>query len=106
MAKVGKQTFFGWNSYKTHPKLSRIKSNGFGIACYHAETHVLYKVPKHKRRKAKIFVSRLKKGGGLTMSKPCEHCLQTLLNEGVLIKNIWYTDHDGRWLCLKNEIKT
>ena len=76
------------------------------MACHHAETHAIYKVPKHKRKKAKIFVSRLKKGGGLTMSKPCKHCMQTLLNEGVLIKNIWYTDDDGRWLCLKNEITT
>ena len=101
MAKVGKSTYFGWNSEKTNPKLYRVNKYGFELACFHAETHVLYKIPKAKRRKAKIFVARLKNDGSFTMSKPCLHCILHLKNEGVLKKNIWYTNHSGEWICLK-----
>ena len=82
----------------------RTKENGHTVYGYHAETHVLYKIPKNKRKHAKILVCRIRKGKGpiFTMSKPCLHCTETLLSEGVLIKNIWFTNILGEWECLKN----
>ena len=70
---------------------------------YHAETHVLYKIPKSKRKKAKIYVARMSKRGCFTYSKPCSGCLFTLIEQGVKIQNIWYTDHYGDWVQMKPE---
>ena len=68
---------------------------------YHAETHVLYRIPKEKRKLAKIYVCRTSRNGGFAMSKPCNHCITMLLKEGVSAKNIWYTNEQGKWECLK-----
>ena len=104
-AKVGKVLYIGWNNLKTRPQLFHWKENGSSVACYHAETHVLYKIPKHKRKKAKIHVMRVKAEGRLVFSKPCRHCLATLLTEGVSMKNIFYTDHNGEWRNINNDIQ-
>ena len=101
LAIVKKQTFFGWNNRKTHPKLRRTGEYGDEICGYHAETHVLYKIPEEKRRLAKIFVCRVNKKGGFAMSKPCQHCTHILLKAGIPAKNIWYTNEQGVWQCLK-----
>lgn len=101
MAKIGKQTFLGWNNEKTRPQLLRAMPSGEILGHYHAETHVLYKIPKHKRSQAKIYVCRLLRSGRFGMSKPCSHCLQTLLTEGILLKNIWYTNEEGAWECIQ-----
>ena len=73
-------------------------------ALYHAETHVLYKIPKEKRNLAKIFVCRVTKGGKLTYSRPCPHCIQALLTEGISARQIWYTNHNGDWNCLEKTL--
>ena len=96
-AKVGKMLYVGWNSRKTNPRLARVRPNGATVACYHAETHVLLQIPESKRKKAKIYVMRVKRGGRLTFSKPCDHCLKTLISSGILVKNIYFTDSHGKW---------
>ncbi len=103
LAKVGKETYIGWNNYKTRPQISYLKEDGYIVRMYHAETHVLYKIPKNKRKKAKIYVTRMSKRGCLTYSKPCNGCLFTLIEQGVKIQNIWYTDYSGNWVQMKPE---
>lgn len=102
LAVVGKRQYLGWNNSKTRPQLRRKMYDGSIIAGHHAETHVLYKVPKALIKKAKFYVCRIGKKGNLMMSKPCKHCTQTLLTSGVLAKNIWFTDKQGEWKCLDN----
>lgn len=102
MATIGKVKILGWNNKKTRPQLARIAEDGAALAGHHAEMHVLYKIPSKKRKKAKIYVMRVTKTGKITMSKPCSHCTKTLLTEGVLRKNIWYTNSLGEWECLAN----
>ena len=101
MAKVKKRHYLGWNNKKTRPQLQRKVYDGNTIAGHHAETHVLFKIPKNKRKKAKIYVCRIGRRGNLMMSKPCNHCTTTLLTSGILAKNIWFTDQDGEWQCLE-----
>ena len=98
VAKIGKTTYLGWNNYKTRPQLQFRKENGTIINYHHAETHVLYKIPSHKRHKAIIYVTRMSKCGYLTYSRPCPHCIFTLLEQGVKIQNIWYTDYSSNWV--------
>lgn len=95
-----KSTFLGWNNKKTRPQLLRFSEDGIAIAVHHAETHVLFQIPKHLRKDAIIHVTRIRKDGTLGMSKPCAHCQAILQQEGVLFKNIWYTDSQGAWKCL------
>ena len=96
--------FLGWNNYKTRPQLIRTATDGKAqIAGHHAETHVLYKIPPKKRKKAKIYVCRVTKNNLFAMSKPCSHCIATLLTEGIQKKNIWYTDSNGNWKCLNKD---
>ena len=82
-----------------------MKENGYPVACYHAETHALYKVPKEKRSKATIYVTRIRKNGKYGLSKPCEHCVRSLLTEGVKRSRIWYTDDEGTWHNLTGQSK-
>ena len=104
VAVVGNKKYLGWNNYKTRPQLQRMLKDGTFSALYHAETHALYKVPKNKRSQAKIYVCRVTKGGKFTYSKPCPHCIKTLLTEGISAKQIWYTNHDGEWICLETQL--
>jgi hypothetical protein len=97
IAKIGKNIYWGWNNSKTRPQIQNQKEDGFIVANYHAETHLLFRIPKNKIHKAIIYVTRISKNKELTYSKPCSHCLFTLLNRGVKITNIWYTDHFGIW---------
>lgn len=101
---VNNVKYLGWNNYKTRPQLKRQMKDGTYNALYHAETHALYKVPKEKRKFAKIYVCRVTRGGKLTYSKPCSHCVLTLLTEGILARQIWFTDHDGEWKCLEKHM--
>lgn len=75
------------------------------MALYHAELHALYKVPKHKRSQITLYVTRIRKHGLCGYSKPCSHCIDTLLTEGVKQDRIWYTDNSGIWHNLIGESK-
>lgn len=103
LAKIGKTTYLGWNNYKTRPQICYVKEDGHTVRMYHAETHVLYKIPEHKRKKAVIYVTRISKRGCLAYSKPCKGCIFTLLEQGVKIQNIWYTDHSGNWVRMNSK---
>ena len=103
VAKIGKETYLGWNNYKTRPQIRSVKENGHIVRMYHAETHVLFKIPPHKRKKAVIYVTRMSKRGHFTYSKPCKSCIFTLLEQGVKIQNIWYTDYNGNWIRMTNQ---
>jgi hypothetical protein len=100
MAVMRKSKYLGWNNKKTRPQLARI-IDGFTIAWHHAETHVLFKMLPQHRKYAKIYVCRVRKDGKFIMSKPCNNCIATLLAEGVSVANIWYTNNNGEWICLK-----
>lgn len=54
-----------------------------------------------KKKKINIFVFRTNKQGNiLTMSKPCNQCIEYMCNntlkKGYKIHNIYYTDFDGQ----------
>ena len=102
IAIVDKQKYTGWNNRKTNPDIIR-KKDGIILAGYHAETHVLKKIPKDKRGKAKIYIMRIRKDGTLGLSKPCQHCEATLLEAGIKRKNIWYSTNKQTWRCLTND---
>lgn len=103
IAKIGKTTYLGWNNRKGRPQIQYRKQNGIIVNNYHAETHVLYKIPKYKRHKASFYVTRISKCGNMTYSKPCAHCIFTLLEHGVKLGNIWYTDYASNWIQMTHK---
>ena len=62
------------------------------------------KLPK-KRSDITIYVARIRKDGSQGYSKPCKHCTDILLSEGVSPENIWYTTDDGMWTNLIGQNK-
>ena len=99
---VGKERYFGWNSYKTSPKFKRsvfCETLGEWIEanCMHAEMHALHRasINHNDLSKAKIKIARVRKNGEFTMSRPCKHCQKMMKNLGVKPKNISYTGWDG-----------
>jgi hypothetical protein len=97
LASIKKEKFLGWNNPKTSPKINYFKQNGHITHMHHAETHAIYKVPKAKRSKVRIYIARMSPLGRFANSKPCPGCMFTLLSEGVKLKNIWYTNTEGIW---------
>jgi hypothetical protein len=101
-----KSTFVeGWNSNKTSPKFfyedHSSGKNKHSLYNRHAEAHVLQRLrPGWDRRKIKIYVSRINSVGDVTMAKPCPSCQIKLRREGILAKNVFYTDWDGNWKAL------
>lgn len=100
LALAGKSEWFGANTLKTNPKLVRTFGNGYSSACYHAEVDAILRVPRHLRTRVKLYVARFSKNGRLLLSKPCEHCIKFLQQEGVALKNVYYTDKAGLWVQL------
>jgi len=102
---VGKNKIIGHNNRSTNPNFIWTQIQGDPISTIHAEIDVLRKVPLSKRHKLKIFVTRIKlnsKGYSLKHSKPCPYCIDFLLTNNVKLKNIWYTNSEGKWVCLKD----
>jgi cytidine deaminase len=68
----------------------------------HAEVNAVNNlVFTKKKKKINIFVFRTNKQGNiLTMSKPCENCIEYMCNnihtKGYKLHNIYYTDFDGQ----------
>lgn len=56
----------------------------------HAEIDAYYKL-KNKREKYNLLVLRFSKGE-LTSSRPCYNCLKTLLNSGINIQYVYYSN--------------
>lgn len=71
----------------------------------HAEVDAVYNLKRtSKRTKINLFVFRTNKQGNiLTMSKPCNNCLnyihKNLGIKGYRLNKIYYTDFDGN-LCI------
>lgn len=83
----------GYNSLKTHPKLSRI----FKHATVHAEIDAcIHAVNKDLLKGADIFVCRETKNGSPSMAKPCAMCTQILKEYGVK-RAFWTTEIFPYW---------
>jgi len=52
-----------------------------------------------KHKKWDVIVLRVSKTGSLGMSKPCKHCLLNFKNSFVKIKNIYYSNSEGKIEC-------
>lgn len=94
---LNKTKFFGYNSQKSHPSNIQIGRNGFHYSCKHAEVSSIMQVPRQSRHKLRIYVFRFLKNGTLSMAKPCKSCQKFLKEEGINLKNIWYSDWNGNW---------
>ncbi len=102
---LGKSKIIGHNRRVTNPNFVWTQAEGDPISTIHAEIDVLRQVPAHKTHKLKIFVTRIrknKKAYYLKNSKPCTYCIDFMLSAGVKLRNIWYTDSSGEWVCLKD----
>ena len=105
VAKYRNTLVEGWNSNKTSPKYfyEHKESDYEKHSAYnrHAEAHLLQQLdPAWDRRKIKIFVCRINKAGEISMAKPCPSCQIKLSREGILAKNIYYTNREGVWVNL------
>lgn len=82
----------------------------------HAEHDAINKLPIRKNKKIEkvnLMVIRSSKTGVLGMSKPCEHCINTMrikaLDKGYYISKIYYSDIKGNiiktsiWNLLEEE---
>ena len=78
----------------------------------HAEIATLKNLKRCKNGKNKywekgrleidILVLRISKTGKLGMSKPCDHCIQQLLDcTNVRIKNVYYSNRQEGLTCVK-----
>ena len=64
----------------------------------HAEVDAINKIYKKKNlpKKLDIFVIRLTDTGILRESRPCLHCINNLLTCGLNIKNVYYSNANGK----------
>lgn len=72
---------------KLHPKYQKWDYS------VHAELDAIIKA-RHDLKGCSLLIVRLNKNNELRMSKPCHHCMKYI--EHVGIKNIFYTDNEGR----------
>lgn len=82
----------GENTYNTITKIST-----------HAEMNALSKIEKYnnyktigQRQKYDILVIRIGKTGKLGISRPCYHCINSLQNSNVKIRNVFYSTKTGK----------
>lgn len=100
-----KQKILGYNKDKTHPRFTWTSRRGVFVSSIHAEMDLLLKVPKANYKVLKVFVTRLNLINNEIVagnSKPCKYCYKFLLEAGVKLKNIYYTDSNANWRCLKD----
>jgi deoxycytidylate deaminase len=82
---VGKKVVYG--------KSSLVKQ--YNTPSLHAEIDAYKKLPRYYAGKElNMIVVRFSNEGKLCQSRPCFHCLQTLSNSGIRIKNVYYSN-DG-----------
>ena len=88
LIKKGRVIGLGFNkSNKTHPK-SKTPYNTI-----HAEFDAIIGLSLEELKGAEIYVYREYKDGKPALAKPCQHCLQLIIQAG--IKKIHYTTNDG-----------
>lgn len=82
----------GENTYDTIRKVST-----------HAEMNALSKIEKYntyktmgQRQKYDILVIRIGKTGKLGVSRPCYHCIKSLQQSSVKIRNVFYSTESGK----------
>lgn len=95
VALVGKTRWIGANNSKSHPNFVRESEKG-DLSSIHAEIDAIVKVPRDARKKIKLFVFRFLKDGSVSMAKPCDECVKMLKREGVKMRNIWFSNWDGK----------
>ena len=98
LRRKGRLIRVGINSKKTHPRYIRQYPDGTHGAHMHAEMDVL----RFAKPGDELEVVRYQKcGHGLTMAKPCRHCMKHIAEHG--IKKVRFTNWAGDWeeLCLK-----
>jgi len=93
----------GYNSHKTHPMQMhynkyRIKNNDneeIMLPKVHAEIMCLNSIKNLDIdfKKVKIFVYRIRKSQPFGMARPCQACMQAIIELG--IKQIYYTTDHG-----------
>jgi len=105
---IGKDTIFGINGGKKHPKFKRqyddqtpiVSKNNLKCVDYkpHAEARaILSAIQKGYSLKGKdLYVTRFSRSAGdLRGSRPCFHCMELIKEHG--IRRIFYTDSEGVW---------
>lgn len=99
IAILGRSVFVGKNGRKTHPAYVREHRNGDKSACYHAECSAIAKVPRQSRHSVRLYVVRFLRNGSISMAKPCNLCQDYLKQNGIEVKNIFYSDWEwnGTW---------
>lgn len=70
-----------------------------GFNSTHAEMDVINKLDLHyyKRNRIKLdlYVVRVSKSGNIAESKPCMHCIKTMIKSELNIKNVYYSNSNG-----------
>ena len=69
----------------------------------HAEVSAYMKIKGYKNIKNKLdlFVIRITKGGKLSESRPCFHCIDILHKSHLNIVNVYYSTTEGTIVCEK-----
>ena len=91
---MGKKSVRGENSITITPKMS---------TSVHAEMDALNKLrdcktsekKKIKRTKYDMLVVRLTSSGKLASSRPCYHCIVSLIESGITIRHVYYSTQEG-----------
>lgn len=80
-----------FNSYKTHPGLSK----HYRYPCTHAEAGVILKAKRKYSDLSQfsLLVVRVNKLGRLTMAKPCNECSVYIQTNG--LHNVYYSNWHG-----------
>ena len=89
IAELGHSRWIANSRPGTHPCCPRVST--------HAEVAVMGKVPRQCRKNVVIRVYRVMAGGSFGMAKPCVWCQAYLFQQGVLSKNVYWTDENGVW---------
>jgi tRNA(Arg) A34 adenosine deaminase TadA len=79
---VGKKVVYGKSNFKKQ----------HNTPSTHAEIDAFKKLSRYyASRDMNIIVVRFTKTGDLCSSRPCYHCLKTLMNSGMKIKHVYYS---------------
>jgi len=94
----------GWNTSKEHPMQKKYnRERGFNtdvcINSLHAEMYALIKSEglEIDWSKATIFVYRKRATGIPAMARPCKACMKAILDRGIHLDHIYYTNEGGEY---------